>query len=46
LAHLVIKPGSLCRALLLIVFAHVLVPRSQKTAPKPQKAGWAAKCDR
>jgi hypothetical protein len=46
LADFLIKPRSLCRTLLLIVLAHVLVPRSQKTTPKPRKAGRAAKCDR
>jgi hypothetical protein len=40
LADFLIKPRSLCRARLLIVFAHVVVPRSQKnfTAP-PCKGG-------
>jgi len=39
LADPLIKPGSLCRTLLLIMFAHVLVPRSQKTAAKPPESG-------
>jgi len=36
LADLLIKPCSLCRAVLLIVFAHVLVPRSKNRTQSPE----------